>query len=55
MDMRTPSRRVLAGISNRKEDVWMAEVEIWFRVRCRVVSRKLDESSALRWMTGTKG
>ena len=28
---------------------------IWFRVGMVVFSRELDESSALRWMTGTKG
>ena len=27
----------------------------WFRVGMVVFSRELDESSALRWMTGTKG
>ena len=32
----------------------MAGVEIWFRVRCRVFSRKLDESSALRFRLGCK-
>ena len=28
---------------------------VWFRVGMVVFSRELDESSALRWMTGTKG
>ena len=34
---------------------WVAGAKIWFRVECVVVSRELDGSSALRWMTGTKG
>ena len=45
------------GLQVRREQIgkWVDGVGIWFRVGSEVVSRELDGSSALRWMTVTKG